>query len=324
MKTMKHPLYDLSEMFLKSKPYQASTIKRYRIAYKHYIKYLVKHDILYAHVKDVKNFMHELHNKGYAVNWINIQISALKGLYLYLSRHQKILKLPKVYSYNIMTVIKRRRQTYRIKGAVLTIKEAKKLLISTKARTDYIWHLRDHAIISLMLTRALRVREILSLKIKDFKIEGNLAYLDIKNQSSGQSDTIKLSRQTQDAIISYLEKRNGRDQNPYLFISHKKKSKTGRLSDSFFMYMLPRVLKLSGLTHKKITPHSLRHTAGLIHLNMSGNMLLTQKLLRHQDIQSTFVYADYLKKLKDDTEQQLEAYYLKETSYFKYEDWFDF
>jgi len=90
------------------------------------------------------------------------------------------------------------------------------------------------------------------------------------------------------------------------------------------MYMLPRVLKLSGLTHKKITPHSLRHTAGLIHLNMSGHMLLTQKLLRHQDIQSTFAYADYLNKLKDDTEQQLEAYYLKEANYFKYEDWFDF
>lgn len=247
--------------------------------------------------------MHELHDKGYAVNWINIQISALKGLYLYLNRYQKILFLPKVYSYNIMTVIKRRSQTYRIKGAVLTIKETKKLLISTKSRTDYIWNLRDHAIISLMITAALRAREILSLKINDFKIEGNFAFVDIKNQSSGQSDTIKLTRQTQDAIRTYLEKRSGGDQNPYLFISHKKKSKTGRLSDSFFMYMLPRVLKLSGLTHKKITPHSLRHTAGLIYLNMSGHMLLTQKLLRHQDIQSTFAYADYLNKFKDDTEQ---------------------
>src|SRR5690554_8016298 len=119
---MKHPLYDLSEMFLASKSYQATTIKRYRIAYKHYIKYLVKHDIRYAGVKDVKNFITGLENKGYAVNWINIQISALKGLYLFLSRHQKVLALPSVYRYNIMTVIKRRRHTYRLKGAVLTIK----------------------------------------------------------------------------------------------------------------------------------------------------------------------------------------------------------
>src|SRR5690554_3476477 len=191
------------------------------------MKYLVKRDILYAGVKDVKNFMDELHDKGYAVNWINIQISALKGLYHYLSRYQKILSLPKVYHYNIMTAIKRRRQTYRLKGSVLTVKETKKLLISTKARARYIWEYRDHAIVSLMLTAALRPREVLNLKVKDFKVDDSGAYLHIKNESSGNMDAIKLSKETTSAIESYLEKRNLEDKNPYLFTSHKKISKTG-------------------------------------------------------------------------------------------------
>lgn len=69
-----------------------------------------------------------------------------------------------------------------------------------------------------------------------------------------------------------------------------------------------------------ITPFSLRHTAATYNLLRGGSVVATQNFMRHVDISSTLVYDNHLKRLTDDTEERLEAYYLKESGELIYED----
>jgi len=108
----------------------------------------------------------------------------------------------------------------------------------------------------------------------------------------------------------YLNKR--KDENPYLFITHKNSSQDGHLSRTFFMDMFHRVLNDCGLKDSGITPHCLRHTAATMNLLRGGSVEQTRQLLRHVEIQSTLVYVHHIERMKDDSEYQIESFILKE------------
>ena len=80
----KHPLEDLSELFLKSEGFSLSTLKSYRSAYKYFILYFKERDIIYASTKDILGYREERRSLGYSTYYIHIHLSALRTLYRYL------------------------------------------------------------------------------------------------------------------------------------------------------------------------------------------------------------------------------------------------
>jgi integrase len=160
--------------------------------------------------------------------------------------------------------------------------------------------------------------EIIEAKRKDYKIVGGVAliYLSSKQGKNGRS-FVKLSRGGMSALNDYLVLRD--DDNPYLFRSHKYAKKSGQLSVTFFDQMFKRILKKTGLDHEGITPNCLRQTAGILNLMRGGTLSQTYTLLRHARIQSTLVYEDHLKRMKDDSEAALEAFILSEAAIKSYQ-----
>lgn len=305
-----HPLERLSEIFLSHTNYRFATLKSYRITYKYYIDYLKKHGILYASTKDVIAFREARRTLGHSTYYIYIQISALRALYGYLKLNQKLLNLPIEYAYNIMIPIKNEPIKYGLRKQILTLDQAKHLLLHTQKRKRYMWHYRDHAIIYLMLTSGLRSDEIIHLKKDDFRVENSVASLSINRKCDGKKMTVNLSKGAHQALIDYLSKR--KDDHPYLFISHKNISKEGYLSRMFMMTMFNKLRLECGLKNTKITPHSLRHSAAYFNLLRGGTLEQTKALLRHSNIQSTLVYQDYIQRMNDDFEEKIDAFILKE------------
>jgi site-specific recombinase XerD len=306
-----HPLEALVEAYIKSKKISQSTEKTYRIVFKQYIDYLKEQKIEFATTSDVIDYRESRRDLGYSPAWLYIQISCLKGFYRYLSVNQKRLNLPTEYAYDILQDLKNQAEKPRIAKPVLTVKQAKQLLVKTKENRKYLWHYRDHAIVYLMLTGGLKNCEIAQAKRSDYKVVDGKAILYIKKNPAGKHrDFIKLSYGAKLALDDYLTMRT--DDNPYLFIPHKNVSKTGGLGRLFFGKMFKRVLKTANLEGLNLTPYSLRHTAATLNLLRGGSVEATKGLLRHSDISSTMVYADYLKRLNDDFESRIEAFILKE------------
>mgnify|MGYP003850469579 CR=1 FL=1 len=307
----KHPLQALSEDYLSEKKVSRQTLKSYRIAFKKYIEYLNKKKITYAKTSDVINYREWRRAMGYSSQYLYIHICALKGLYRYLRINQKRLNLPEVYGHDVMAEIKNERINYHIKKPILTIQQAKHLILHTRHMRKYIWHYRNHAIIYLMITTGLKPVEVIHARRKDYLIKKGKSLLLVRKNGRGKaSDFVKIPPGLKASIDEYLSKR--RDDNPYLFISHRKISTHGHLSRTFFRRMFDEVLKACQMETLGITPHCLRHSAASLNLLRGGSIEQTKHLMRHAGISSTLVYAEHIKRMQDDSEDQIEAYILGE------------
>lgn len=313
-----HPLETLSLQFLKSRDFAKTTVKSYQISYKYYIAYLKEQDILYAKTSDVLDFRETLRSKGHSSYYIHIHISALKGLYRYLKVNQYKLKLAVEYRYDIMALVKNEVMKPHVNKPLLTLKEAKQMLLTLKKNRKTIYDYRNYAIVCLMITAGLRPDEIIHLKKEDYQVHEETKVLEVKKRRSTRIDTVYLSSETICALDAYLYKRQKKD-NPYLFISQNQTTKEGHLSRTFFYYVFKKILKASGLERTDITPHCLRHTAAHLNLLRGDSLDATRRLLRHVNIESTLIYQNYIDKMRDDSEEAIDAFILKEEA-FSYND----
>jgi integrase/recombinase XerD len=311
-----HPLESLIREYLAEKDITVGTWELYHTVLKQYTLYLSEHEILYAKTSDVMNYVQWKRKQGYSAGWIYQQISAIKGLYRYLRFNQKRLDLPVVYAVDITESIKNVRINDAISKPILTIDQAKHLILSTKNNRKYIWHYRDHAMIYLMITTGIRSIEIRRARKKDLKEVNQELILYVQGKGRKSADEfVKITPGVGEAIKDYLNKR--KDKNPYLFISHSKRSNIPYLSRTFFISMFKRVLKDADLEDTHITPHSLRHTAATLNLLRGGSLEATRQLMRHTNMSTTLVYAHHIKRINDDSEDQLESYMLKEDFFHK-------
>ena len=303
-----HPLENLITQYLEEKDIKKGSYDLYLIILKQYLIYLKENDITYAKESDVLDYINLKKLENYSTNWIFNQVNAIKGLYNYLSIHQKRLGLDDVYKYDITVSIQNEKRGSVKPKPILTLDQAKHLLTFLKEHRKYLWHYRDYAIVYLMLTTGIRSVEIRRARIKDLKVIGKNHILFIHGKGrSGADHFIKLSDGLVDAIKDYLEKR--KDKNPYLF-APRGKGWVKPMDRTNFLYMFRRILKDAHLSDIKITPHALRHTAATFNLLRGGSLDETKVLLRHQDMDTTLMYLSHLDGIKEGTEDLIERYIL--------------
>jgi site-specific recombinase XerD len=306
-----HLLEPLINEYLEDKDITKESLALYKTILKQYISYLKEHQILDATTDDVIHYIKWKKSQGYSTRWIHLQMSTIKGLYKYLSLHQKRLTLTDEYSIDITESIQNEHINHHQSHSVLTIEQAKHLILSNKQHRKYMWHYRDYAIIYLMLTTGLRSVEIRRARKKDLSRHANQWVLYVQGKGKKSSDVyVKLTIGVEEAISDYLSKR--KDKNPYLFVSHSHHGNTPYLSRTFFNEMFKRVLRVAGLSDLKMTPHCLRHTAATINLLRGGSIEETKRLLRHTNLSATLIYSHHLDPMKDDVETKLEEFILKE------------
>lgn len=158
---------------------------------------------------------------------------------------------------------------------------------------------RDKAILEMLFSTGLRVSELTNLK----KDNVNLQKQEFTVMGKGKKSRIVfLSEQGKYWLKKYLELR--KDLNPYLFISHDKRTggqkelkSSGKKLTRNYSSITPRSIqrivqkyaKLAGIT-KPVTPHTLRHSYATDLLQNGADIRSVQAMLGHASITTTQIY----------------------------------
>ena len=142
-------------------------------------------------------------------------------------------------------------------------------------------NIKHKAIVSLLYYGALRVSEVVNLKIS--QVNGNNQTLHLVNAKGAKDGIVPIPEETIQLLREYYKRYKPSD---YLFNSFKKGTKYSPKSIQKF---LKRAVALQGI-QKNITPHCLRHSRATHLLNNGVDIKFVQLLLRHKNIRTTEMY----------------------------------
>ena len=162
-----------------------------------------------------------------------------------------------------------------------------------KAGMTILIKYRDKAILEMLFSTGLRVSELIKLK----KDNVNLKKEEFSVTGKGRKTRVVfLSEQSKYWLKKYLETR--KDMNPYLFVSHDKrttKQKNGKeikdepLTPRSVQRLVQKYARVAGIT-KEVTPHTLRHSYATDLLQNGADIRSVQAMLGHSSITTTQIY----------------------------------
>lgn len=159
---------------------------------------------------------------------------------------------------------------------------------------------RLYALYVLAVNAGLRTVELSRANVKDLETKDGRAVLYIWGKGHTEPDTKKpLAPEVYAVIRDYLDSRKDKPTaNSPLFVSTGNRSGGRRIAPTTISKMLKKAMKDAGYDSERITAHTLRHTAGTNVQEITGNLYLTQKYMRHANPATTEIY------LHNDTEKQ--------------------
>lgn len=156
------------------------------------------------------------------------------------------------------------------------------------------------AMYELAVTAGLRTVELSRARVKDFEEKDGQAFLYIHGKGHSEADQKKpLAPKVAAVVKEYLTTRGHAAGNEPLFTATGNRSGGKRIAARTIGGMIKAALRACGINSKRITAHSLRHTAGTSLFQMTGNLYTTQRYMRHTDPKTTETYIH-----QNETEQE--------------------
>ena len=208
---------------------------------------------------------------------------------------------------NIASQIKGQKKPKGFKKDALSVNQARKLL--TDMETETLSGARDYALVNLLVRTGLRTIETARANVEDIRQQGEQAVLFIQGKGrDSKDDIVILTEETLEPIRAYISMRGQgvKDSSP-LFISHSDRNYGERLTTRSISRIVKDRLQASGLDDRRLTAHSLRHTAVTFSLIGGASIQEAQTLARHSDINTTLIYAHNLDRISKAPELKIDA-----------------
>jgi len=145
---------------------------------------------------------------------------------------------------------------------------------------------RDRAMLELLYAAGLRVSELVNLKLQDINLEAG--FVRVLGKGSKER-LVPIGLHAKDKLETYIEKSRvtllKNRASPYLFVARAAKP----ITRQGFWKLLRKYAALAQL-HKKVTPHSLRHSFASHLLEGGADLRAVQVMLGHVDIATTQIY----------------------------------
>lgn len=166
---------------------------------------------------------------------------------------------------------------------------------------------RDFAIINLLIRTGLRTIEVVRADVCDIRQEGGEAVLWIQGKGRDVKDEfVVLTDDTLRPINEYLaERKNIKDLDP-LFASISNRNINQRLTTRSISRIVKKHFKDAGIINKRLTAHSLRHTAITLALQAGATIQEAQALGRHANINTTLIYAHNVNRIMHAPERKID------------------
>ncbi len=230
--------------------------------------------------EDVREFLQELFANQVDGRSVGRKLSALRHLYRFLLLDKKIHHDPTL---NIDSP-----KQWKVLPKSLAREEVEAMLQAPKAIADsrlaQALAMRDRTMLEVFYAGAVRVSEIISIKLEDVKLE--LGYILVRGKGDKER-IVPLGRSAQEALRAYLaEARPALSKGkaaPYLFLGRN----AHRLGRQRVWQMVQSAGKAAG---RSTSPHMLRHSCATHMVENGADLRTVQIILGHADISTTQVY----------------------------------
>lgn len=290
-------LEELVEAFLAGQDVSTSSIKTYSRSLHQFICWLYstgrasrmatleREDIL-----SYKDFLTSQKKSSYTVT---LYVTSVRKFYQW-------LESKKVYP-DISRGIKGAKKPRGFRKDSLTPEQLREALVSMERVS--LEGLRDYAIFNLMARTGLRDIEVVRAQVKDIRQESGQAVLWIQGKGrDSKDDFVLLTEEALKPIRQYLHSRTAQDEEP-LFCSHSDRNTGKALTTRSISRIIKTALRHIGLDDKRLTAHSLRHTAITLSIKGGASLQQAQAMARHSDPKTTLIYFHNIDRVKEGAEK---------------------
>jgi integrase/recombinase XerD len=209
--------------------------------------------------------------KGYKATTIRRHVAAVSSLCRYLVSEGK---LPNNPALGLALPKKRRRLP-----AVLSVEEAKRLLVASEEHPSVRMGFRNRAIIGVLLFCGLRRSEVLALQVNDVDLKAG--WLKVQDGKGMKDRLVPLLPEVSGMIGDWLEFRA-----EVLFTGREGKP----LALNALVRLFDRARQRAALDREGVTLHTLRHTFASLLLQEGCDLVSIRDMLGHSDLATTSVY----------------------------------
>lgn len=241
-----------------------------------------KRTLLNARREDARNFLQQLFANSLDGRSVARKLSALRHLYRFLLLDKRIERDPTL---NIPLP-----KQWKILPKSLGRDEIEILLenggagVLARPAENQALLLRNRAMLEVFYAGALRVSEIIGLKLEDVKLD--MGYVLVRGKGDKER-IVPLGRSAHDALSKYLREARtqlaGQRNSPILFIARGAK----KLTRQRVWQMVSAASQSAG---RHASPHMLRHSCATHMVENGADLRTVQTILGHADISTTQVY----------------------------------
>lgn len=280
-------LFNRFVVFIDATP---NTIRTYKTSLKQWFSYMKKQGIRNPSPDDVRNYRTYLKEAGKKPTTVQNYIVALKQFF-------KWTEAEGLYP-NVAKYVKGAKLSRNFKKDYLTSRQAKKVLDGIDRST--LLGKRNYSMLILMLTMGLRTIEVSRANIEDIRTCGDATVLYVQGKGHTEKDAmIKMPAPVETAIRDYLSQRKATDLKQPLFTSTSHNNYGKRLTTRSISGIVKQSFINAGYNSPRLTAHSTRHTTATLSLLAGATLQETQELLRHQNMQTTEIYAHNIQASKN-------------------------
>jgi integrase/recombinase XerD len=247
-----------------------------------------KRTLLNARKDEVRRFIQQLFANSVDGRSVARKLSAIRHLYRFLLLDRRIERDPTL---NIPLP-----KQWKVLPKSLALEEVEQVIagagaasarvgagVHARSRYGMALEIRNRAMFEVFYAGALRVSEIVSLKIEDVKLEMGCVLVRGKGD---KERIVPLGRSAQEALSIYLResrpKLAGERNSPTLFIARGAKKITRQ--------RVWQMVKAASETGRHASPHMLRHSCATHMVENGADLRTVQTILGHADISTTQIY----------------------------------
>jgi integrase/recombinase XerD len=257
------------------------SVSAYRSDLEQYSGFLLKRKrgLREARRQDVRDFLQSLLSNAVDGRSVARKLSALRHFYKYLLLDRYITTDPTL---NIDSP-----RQWKVLPKSLAADEVESVLRGPmRAKEDRLSQAlgaRDRAMLEVFYAGALRVSEVVNLKLEDLKLE--LGYVLVRGKGDKER-IVPLGRAAQDIVQGYLRDARpvlaGDKSSPHLFIARSARGITRQ--------RVWQMVNAASAHSRHASPHMLRHSCATHMVENGADLRTVQTILGHADISTTQVY----------------------------------
>ena len=239
-----------------------------------------KRSVLAAKRQDVRNFLDALFSHSVDGRTVARKLSALRHFY-------KFLLLDRIITADPTLNIDSPKQ-WKVLPKSLARVEVETMLESPRAHREtkeaQAIALRDKAMLEMLYAAALRVSELVSVKLEDLKLEQGHVLVRGKGDKERM---VPLGRSAMESLTEYLRGARplllGQRSSPLIFV--------GRRGSRLSRQRAWQMVNASGVAAgRHASPHMLRHSTATHMVENGADLRTVQTILGHADISTTQIY----------------------------------